>query len=137
MGSHAVCLRLPFHQPLDSNIRLFNLGDELARGSRSLHQPTQGRICLRIHEFHLRPLHLPATDADGLEFTAVSKRKVWRHARFHGRRNVSCPYRVTSWHESGTSRRAFVVAVVRYGLLLHMLKSADPIWYDGKNLLWM
>lgn len=32
---------------------------------------------------------------------------------------------------------AFVVAAVRYGLMLHMLFSSDKIWYDGKNLLWM
>ncbi|KAM0794133.1 hypothetical protein BDR22DRAFT_977972 [Usnea florida] len=33
---------------------------------------------------------------------------------------------------------AFAVAVVRYGLLLHMLyASTDQIWLDGKNLIWM
>ena len=36
-----------------------------------------------------------------------------------------------------TIHRAFVVAVVRFGLLLHRFHVTDTTWYDGKNLLWM
>ncbi|KAF6240495.1 hypothetical protein HO173_001163 [Letharia columbiana] len=32
---------------------------------------------------------------------------------------------------------AFVVALVRYSLLLHRFYVTDITWYDGKNLLWM
>ena len=42
------------------------------------------------------------------------------------------------WEEwTLTLRRAFIVAVVRFGLLLHRFHVTDTTWYDGKNLIWM
>ena len=96
---------------------------------------------LRIHESALRLFHFHLTDANGLALTAVCERKARRHALLHGRRNVSVflQRRFSTGHVGSKTKagRAFAVAVVRYGLLLHMLSSTDKIWYDGKNLLWM